>query len=410
LKKTLLLAVLLLGSPVLSALAADSAAPDLALTDLLQAPDGAKIDWPSLKGKVVLVNFWATWCVPCVAEFPLLNELMTSADPAKIQLIAVDYNGESNDEISAFLKKHPLSAWVGIDAARETQKRYGVRAIPATFIVGPDGKIVQRTEHPETLTVQQLTDLADGKPVSFDGLVKASNALLDEQKKAAAEAEKVKIASFMATNGKILATAPGIILAEAASVPDDGMPAELTRTAMWEKGRFNLLDGRIEDLAAHLKKIEATRVVLSGFTSNKRYNLHVDRAGMNPKALDSAIEQVLARGLGLKIERKTLDHDALILSAGPEATNHLDGPDAKPEQRYCFFNPTPPDKGVVCAGGSFDQLADALEDATETPVFNKTKLAGHLTATLSLPLDLTSLGLTLKPVKRRIEMVVVMRK
>lgn len=414
-KPSFLRALCVLLLPVLAS-AADSMAPDLAFTDLLQAPEGAKVDWPSLRGKVVLVNFWATWCVPCVAEFPLLNDLMKASDPAKVQLIAANYNGEKREKIAAFLKSHPLSAWIGLDSKRRMQKLYGVNAIPVTFIIGPDGRVIHRMEYPETLTAEQLTALTEGKPVTFDGTAKANAAQLDEQKKQAAEAEKAKIASLRATDGKTLATiGANIVLAEAASAPDDGLPADVARTAMWEPGRYNLVDGRLQDLIANAFRVQATRVALSGISSDKRYNLHVDMKGAKPEAIRDAIEQAVAKGLGVKAIPQILEEQVLLLVATPETANHLDqGP--LPSQRYCFFNPVPPDKAVSCVAGSFDELASAIEDAVQTPVLNETNLSGTVTATLpALSPDRDSLagpladnlGLALTPAKRSVKIVVV---
>lgn len=391
------------------------AAPDLSFTELLQAPDGAKADWPSLRGKTVVLNFWATWCVPCVAEFPLLNALAASADPAKVQLIAADFNGEDRAKVEPFLKKHPLSGWVGLDTGKEMQRRFGVSAIPVTLIIGPDGKVAHVTGHLENLSGQQLTALAEGKPVTFDDKVKAGTALLDEQKKLAAEAEKTKIESFEATDGKTLATAPGIRLAEAVSAPQDGLPADLARLAMWAPGRFEQISARLQDLVANAADIQVTRVALSGFSSEKRYNLYVEKPGADKKALERAIGKVIASGLHVRIKRRTLSKDVLILGATAETAGHLDGPDPKPHH-YCYFMPVPPDKAVTCLGGPFDELAGAVEDALQTPTLLDKPLAGSVTANLPLPSpDLASvsdalkqsLGMTLTPAKRPIEMVVV---
>ena len=67
-----------------------SAAPSLNFTRLLQAPTGAKVDWPALRGKVVVLEFWATWCAPCVAEIPILNSLQASVDSNKVVFLSVD--------------------------------------------------------------------------------------------------------------------------------------------------------------------------------------------------------------------------------------------------------------------------------------------------------------------------------
>ena len=59
-----------------------TSAPPLRLTNLLQAPAGTKAEWPSLHGKVVVLEFWATWCGPCIANLPQLNQLIAPATSA----------------------------------------------------------------------------------------------------------------------------------------------------------------------------------------------------------------------------------------------------------------------------------------------------------------------------------------
>ena len=401
-KTRIFLAALLLGSIAASAATGD-AAPEFAFTDLLQAPADAKTDWAGLHGKAVVVNFWATWCVPCVAEIPLMNGLAAAVDPAKVQFIAANSSGEDRKKVEAFLKKYPISAWVGIDTSRETQKRFGVRPIPITFVIGTDGRVAHVTFHSENLTAEKLTALAERKPVAFDGPAETSATLRDEQEQAAAQAAQDKLASFMATNGKTLASnkAGTITLTEAARAPDDGLPADLARTMIWSPGRFDLLDARVADLAAHLFHTEATRVAVSGTAAEKRYNLYVDMPGADPKALDRAVTKILSAGLGVTFKRQTIEKNVFILTATAKTGGQADAQD-----HYCVFLP---DKTIACEAGSFDDLATAVESALETPVLNENRLAGKITATLPATAEALSknLGITLTPAKRPIGIIVV---
>jgi len=411
------LAAWLLGSAALPALAG-TPAPGLAFTDLLQAPEGAKTDWDSLRGKAVVVSFWATWCVPCVAEIPLMNALAAATDPAKVQFIAADYNGEDRRKIEAFLKTHPISAWIGLDATRETQRRFDVHAVPITFVIGPDGCIAHVTGHPDSLTGEQLTALAEGKPVIFDRAAKTNAKLVEEQKQAAAQAEQAKLVSFKATNGKTLASNPAstITLSEAARVPDDGLPADLARTAIWAPGRFDLLDARVADLVAHLGHTQAARVSVSGVSTDKRYNLHVDMPGTDQKTLERAVERIIAKGLGVTIKRDMRTTNVAILAATDETARHLDKTNPPTANTGCYFLPIPPDKSLICDGGSFADLASAVEETLEMPVLTGQAPVGHVTVKLSIPspdlatisrLLKTEIGVMLTPAKRPVEVMIV---
>jgi len=365
------------------------------------------------------VNFWATWCVPCVAEFPMLNDLVKAAGSQKVQLILADYNGEDRAKVVTFLKRHPVSGWVGIDPARETQKRFGitgVTGIPVTFIVGPDGKVAHVTGNLETLKAEQLIALADGKKVTFDDSVKADAAQLDTQKKAEAEAIKVKITSLVATDGKILAKIDGVTLAEAASAPDDGIPADVCRHAFLPPDDIHLIDCRIADLVADLYAGRPTRVVYSAANSGKRYNLHIVMPGVSKDKAKQTVEQALAKGLGIRAEARTLPTEVLILAATAGTAGHFDAAESQ-AKHYCFFNPTPPEKALICVAGSLGKMAEAAEQAVNMPVLDESGLTGNVTATMAVTgqdresiaaLLSKHLGLTLTASRRPIEMLMVL--
>lgn len=159
-----LVAVLLRTAPLWAHPQKGTPAPPLDTLKLLQTPLGARADWASLKGKVVVLEFWATWCSPCVASLPHLNQLVQSLDPAKFQLISID--DEDPKAVQSFLTRKKMSGWVGIDASGGVFHRYGVESRPTTIIVDGNGKIVAVTEI-ESVTPADLQALAAGKNVAF---------------------------------------------------------------------------------------------------------------------------------------------------------------------------------------------------------------------------------------------------
>jgi thiol-disulfide isomerase/thioredoxin len=110
--------------------------PPLALKDL----GGNAIDLSELKGKVVLVNFWATWCAPCIAEMPSMQQLRDKIGLAGFEVIAVNYK-EGMPRINDFLKKRPLKLTIVRDAEGSARTAWGVKVFPTSFIVDTDGKI-----------------------------------------------------------------------------------------------------------------------------------------------------------------------------------------------------------------------------------------------------------------------------
>ena len=154
-------------------------APALNLTDL----DGRVLTNESLRGKVVLLNFWATWCTPCREEIPMLVALQ---DHYRDQLVIV---GLSIDELPAadvqqfageFAVNYPI-----VMATPELQEAFGgISAVPSTFVMNPDGKIVQRhlgmlqarrTEH-EVRVLAGLPTEASIESVRDTGQVLLANA------------------------------------------------------------------------------------------------------------------------------------------------------------------------------------------------------------------------------------------
>ncbi len=116
-------------------------APDFALKDL----DGKTLRLADLRGKAVLLNFWATWCPPCKAEIPWFVELQKQYGPQGLQIVGVneDDNPRTADiaKFAADLKvNYPVV--FGTDAMASNYG--GVEALPTTFYIGRDGKIVSR--------------------------------------------------------------------------------------------------------------------------------------------------------------------------------------------------------------------------------------------------------------------------
>ena len=115
------------------------AAPDFTLQNL----DGQSISLSALKGKPVLVNFWATRCPPCVSEMPYIQEIYDEWSGKGLILLAINI-GESSSEIEQFLQKHNLSLPVLLDTRAVVAQRYSIQYIPTTFFIDKDGIIQEK--------------------------------------------------------------------------------------------------------------------------------------------------------------------------------------------------------------------------------------------------------------------------
>jgi thiol-disulfide isomerase/thioredoxin len=115
---------------------AKGATPPLALHDLA----GADVDLRKLEGRVVVVNFWATWCEPCIAEMPSLQRLRERLGGKSLEVLAVNY-AESPEKVKAFLRKSHIDLPVLLDPSKEAADAWNAKGLPMTFVVDRAGKV-----------------------------------------------------------------------------------------------------------------------------------------------------------------------------------------------------------------------------------------------------------------------------
>ena len=120
--------------------------------------DGSKTALSSLKGKIVLLNFWATWCPPCKAEMPSIEALWKATKGKAFTILALS-DGESPSDVSAFIKKNGYTYPVFVDPAGSVPQRYGVQGIPTTYVIDKKGMVIARViggieyNSPEALSI-----------------------------------------------------------------------------------------------------------------------------------------------------------------------------------------------------------------------------------------------------------------
>lgn len=136
----------------LTPVAGNPPAPDFTLRDV----DGRTHKLSSLRGKVVLINFWATWCPPCRAEMPSMQRAWQKLRAENFAMLAVNV-GEDEDMVFGFTTPEPLEFPLLLDRDSTVVKAWPVRALPTTFIVDPEGRIAFRAiggrewDHPELI-------------------------------------------------------------------------------------------------------------------------------------------------------------------------------------------------------------------------------------------------------------------
>lgn len=104
--------------------------------------DGGKITLSELRGKVVLLNFWATWCPPCREELTHVQTQIIDRFAGRPFLFLPISRGEQRDAVAAFRQKTGYTFPMGLDPSRTIYDRYASNFIPRNFLIGPDGKVI----------------------------------------------------------------------------------------------------------------------------------------------------------------------------------------------------------------------------------------------------------------------------
>ncbi len=128
-------------------------APNFSFTDF---NTGKKVSLSDLKGKTVVLNFWASWCPPCQTEAPLINDYAKSNASGDVVVVGVAVWDVKSDS-EKFIQQYGIQYMNGSDASGTIAIDYGVAGVPETFIISPDGKL--KGKFPGAVnTADQLTN------------------------------------------------------------------------------------------------------------------------------------------------------------------------------------------------------------------------------------------------------------
>ena len=348
-------------------------APELAIETLLKGPTGNDLSWEALRGQATVLEFWATWCGPCVAAIPHFNELAEEFSDQPVRFLSITDEEEST--IEPFLDSQPISGWVGLDLDRSVFRDYGVLGIPATVMVDKEG-VIQAVTHPQHVTRTALLDLVagrrpdvpekstgpfiavgdDGPEPVFQVLIRPSTS--DHSGMSARPGEK-KIISFL---------------------PEDIIPVAFNA----RRGRF-LIEAELPD---------------------QKYDVVINTAGRQD-LLDPMLQQAVSAALGIEAVWENRMVDAYVLRKSPETK----------------LEPLPSIQGSYSRGSrgefeatSVESLAHMVASRLGRPVLDETRLYGSYRIKLQFDPDdhssiaeaiQSTLGLELVQARRQVRTLIV---
>ncbi|MDP2599675.1 MAG: TlpA disulfide reductase family protein [Deltaproteobacteria bacterium] len=133
-------------------------APDFLLSD----GQNEKVSLKNFSDKVVILNFWATWCPPCLAEMPSLEKLHRQLSSSGGVVVGVNHDSSnllrSKEAVAGFVKRVPLSFPVLYDIESQASNLYGIYALPQTFIIGRDGRVLAVVSGAQDWTSSEFLD------------------------------------------------------------------------------------------------------------------------------------------------------------------------------------------------------------------------------------------------------------
>lgn len=131
--------------------------------------NGKTVSLSDYKGKWVFVNFWATWCGPCVMEMPMLAKLHSTMKGQKFEMLAINTMEQTTpDQVKKFTKDNKIPFTVLLDNDNKIGKTYFVQSLPTTYVISPAGEVYTQAvgvrEWDSDEVVKYFKDLVSGKP------------------------------------------------------------------------------------------------------------------------------------------------------------------------------------------------------------------------------------------------------
>lgn len=364
-------------------------APELSLSQVLQAPSSSKVILASLRGKAVVLEFWATWCGGCVAQIPHLNHL--AAEFRNKPVVFLSVTDEEPAEVKAFLKKRSMDSWIGIDKDGDTFRRYGIEARPQTFLIDKQGDLWGRLS-PDRLNAARINRLLAGEPSDLD-----------------ARATTPKITPMELHRGVPTPLLQALIRPAAAPAISGFSPGAIVGE---DRGRAEYFGITLKALLAMTEHVREDRIIAPEWAGTARYDVSTVVPEGREQLRTHLIVQMLQDTFELQTIRESKPATVFVLSCTADCASKLHPSSIKPS---AGFLPSPGQFSGLSTDMS--RLIRVIEHATNgMEVVNQTSLSGPYEVDLSWrPGDIPSLqaalrqtlGLTLTRETQNREFVVI---
>lgn len=358
-------------------LVAGAIAPPITLKTVFHSPIGSRHDAIDTKGKVAVLDFWATWCGPCVQALPHLNTLAEQFR-GKVKFVVI--TDEEEWRVEKFLRIKPISdsIWIGLDSDRSTFKAYGVLPLPHVVLIDQKGVIAGVTSDPTRVDEKTLSALVEGKAPDWTSAEEASS------------------------------STPAAAISGETLLEIRISPAPKGDSFSWNETRFKASGMELRRAVALVYGISPARVVMSSTLATKTFDFAMSVPGKNSEMLRPLVQQALAAAFGMQVHFEKREMEVLALTT--------------PEKNPSQLRQAPKEVGilsddgqVVSRGTTIHKFADVLEEKLERIVADDTQLhplydlalywdANHPESVIAAVRD--QLGLELTPQKRQVDVLV----